>query len=42
MGETWGQQNHEPAILGERVLSYTSFRAGALKTQLQSLEEMEC
>jgi len=42
MGEAWGQQDHEPAILGERVLSLTSFRAGALKIQLQSLEKMEC
>jgi hypothetical protein len=41
MGETWGQHDHDPAILKERVLSQTSFRAGALKTQLQSLEKME-
>lgn len=42
MGETWGQQDHEPAILGERILSHTSFRAGAFRTQLQSLEKTEC
>ena len=37
----WGQQGHDPAVLGENVLSPTSFRAGALKTQLQSLKKME-
>jgi hypothetical protein len=42
MGKTWGQQDHDPAIHKERVLSQSSLRAGALKTQLQSLEKMDC
>lgn len=39
MGKMWSRQSHEPTVLGERVLSLTSFRAGALKTQLQSFEK---
>ena len=41
MGQMWSRQSHEPTVIGQKVLSLASFRAGALKTQLQSLEKNE-